>query len=368
MPFPVVQVGGTPYEMGLQHGRQAREQVRAFVEHVIRAARPSVECPADTHRERVLGGAAQFLPWFEAHAPVLLDEVRGLAEGAGLSFAEALLPQIRGEIAPLVRNEGCTTFAVAAEQTTTGGRLIGQTSDMERAMEDYFLVLHVLPSQGPRLLMWTFAGQLGYHGVSEWGVAHFANSVSGGPASPRGIPGGVPHYPLKRRLYECRTQADVLALFHQIPVCSSGNYMLSAGGGCTGDAASVPAIFDVEATPAGPALLEDSAGEGFLVHTNHFLSPCFRTAETDRAALPDSFPRLDRMTSLLQEARGKIGVDRMRTFLADHANHPCSICRHEGDGEGRMVTVGGLIAEPDAGRLHVSRGNPCRGDWSTYSV
>ena len=112
---------------------------------------------------------------------MLLEEVRGLAEGAGLRLEEALLPQIRGEIARLPAEGGCTTFAVAGRHTEDGGRLIGQTSDMHPEVWPYFLVLHLIPDEGPRLLMWTFAGQLGYHGVSEYGVAHFANSLSGGP-------------------------------------------------------------------------------------------------------------------------------------------------------------------------------------------
>jgi isopenicillin-N N-acyltransferase like protein len=349
MPFPYVEVSGSPYRMGCQHGRRAGAQVAAFVDYLVRAS--------GREREEVLRAAARFRPLFERHCPVLLEEVRGLADGAGLRFEEALLPQIRGEIARVPAETACTTFAVAGRHTPDGGRLIGQTSDMHPETDPYFLVLHLAPDGGPRLLIWTFAGQLGYHGVSEHGTAHFANSLSGGPVA-SGVPGGLPHYPVKRRLFECRTRAEVLRMWEELPVCSSGNYMLAAGDG---------ALFDLEVTPTGTALLED-AGEGFLAHANHFLSPAFRTPETDAASLPDSFARQERMTALLRERSGALCVDAMKEILSDHHGTPHSVCRHAVEGDPPMTTVAGLIAEPGGGRLHVSRGAPCRGDWAVYSL
>jgi len=346
MPFPLIEAGGTPYELGLLHGEQARERIRAFVEHLVRtAARPRTEVLAATHR---------FLPLFERYCPALLEEVRGLAAGAALSFEEALLPQIRGEIAGVLGDGSCTTFAIEGHRTETGGILIGQTSDMEPEMEQYFVVLRLRPAVGPRIVMWTFAGQLGYHGLNEYGVAHFANSLAGGPM-PESRPGGLPHYPVKRRLYECRTRSEVLELWAALPICSSGNYMLA-----TGD----PAIFDVEATPAGVAVLEPV--DGVLAHANHFLAPGFRTEATDTQSLPDSFARQARMEDLLRTMDTLASVKSMRLALADHQGYPAGICRHEASGAGRMATVAALIAEPAAGRLHVARGRPCAGDWTIY--
>lgn len=359
MPFPYVEVSGDPYRMGFQHGRQAGPLIAGFVEHLVRTAGGARRQSPEEARPAVLRAAARFRPLFDRHCPALLEEVRGVADGAGLSFEEALLVQIRGEVAPLLREEACTTFAVAGERTETGGALIGQTSDMEPELERFFIVLYVIPDEGPRVLMWTFAGQLGYHGLSSHGVAHFANALAGGPA-PRGpLPGGLPHYPVKRLLYGCRSREEVLGLFSAHPVCSSGNYMMAAPG-----PGGAPDLFDVEVTPRDYKVLPDS-GEGFLVHTNHFLGSRLRSPATDAAAMPDSFARQERMTALLR-GRERLSVEEMKLLLADHQNHPCGICRHEETDTRRMATVGALIAEPEAGRLHVSRGNPCRGDWTSY--
>ncbi len=356
MPFPYIEVSGTPYRMGREHGRQAATQIHGFVQHLVNCSGRS--------RVEVLTAAGRFRPLFERYCPLLVEEICGVADGAEIPFEEALLLQIRGEASPLLAERACTTFAIAPTASATGALLIGQTSDMEPELEPFFVVLHLHPDSGPRTLMWTFAGQLGYHGLNEYGVAHFANSVWGGPAPAarpaRGInfpPYGLPHYPIKRRLYESRTRQEFEAVWAALPVVSSGNYMVATG---------EPAIFDLEATPAGFTVLEPV--DGVLAHANHFLSSRFRTAETDAASLPDSFIRQEQMTRLLQERVGELTVEAVREILADHEGHPCGICRHEETDVRRMATVAGLIAEPQAGRFHVARGNPCRGDWTTYTL
>src|SRR5262249_6654028 len=135
--------------------------------------------------------------------------------------------------------------------------LIGQNSDVEPELEAFAYVLRLEPVDRPALLMWTFGGQFGYHGLNAAGVAHFANALGCGPAWT--FP--IPHYPVKRMMLEERALDDVLDLLRRAPVCSSGNYVL-----CDGDGR----IADVELTPEGFSVLDDG-GENFIVHTNHFL-------------------------------------------------------------------------------------------------
>jgi isopenicillin-N N-acyltransferase like protein len=69
-----------------------------------------------------------------------------------------------------------------------------------------------------------------------------------------------------------------------------------------------------------------------------------------------------------------VTVEDLKRFLADHEGQPPSICRHPHDGpehpsvSARGRTIASLIAEPAAGRLHVSRGNPCQAAYATYRL
>jgi isopenicillin-N N-acyltransferase-like protein len=115
-------------------------------------------------------------------------------------------------------------------------------------------------------------------------------------------------------------------------------------------------------------------GSGFLAHSNHYLCGAHACAENFARSLADSFPRLRRMQEHLQSRLGRLTVDDLKRFLSDHAGHPTSICRHPHSGPDDPVlpssgrTVASLIAEPDRGLLHVSRGNPCETAYATYRL
>jgi isopenicillin-N N-acyltransferase-like protein len=347
--YPLFEARGTPRELGRQHGEQCRDRLSAFVEYLRHSLKLS--------RGQLHARALRFLPLFECYCPHLVEEIHGLAEGAAVPLAEALAVQVRGEMGQLT-DEGCTTFVIAA--TADRRVLIGQNSDVEPELEAFAYVLRLQPSDRPAVLMWTFGGQLGYHGLNAAGVAHFANALGGGPAWRFGLP----HYPVKRLMLERRTLADVLDLLQRVPVCSSGNYVVCDGAG---------RIADVELTPDGPTVLEDG-GAGFLVHTNHFVCAPHAGPAADAASVPDSFPRLRRMRELVADGLGRLTVEDLKRILADHDGQPTSICRHPHAGpdhpsvSARGRTVASLIAEPAAGRLHVSRGNPCRVPYTVYAL
>lgn len=348
--YPMFEAHGEPRELGRQHGEQASEQIRGYLDFLAESLRLS--------REQLRQRALRFQPSFEKFCPDLLTEAAGLAEGAKLALADALVAQLRGELSQLT-DGACTTFAIGPHGTAYGGTFVGQTSDNPPELEQFGYVLRLRPTNKPAVLMWTFGGMLGYHGINEHGVSHFANALGGGPSWNFALS----HYPLKRLILEQTSLRGVLQLMREFPVCSNGNYMLADGSG---------AILDVELTSDGPFVPE--LQERFLVHSNHYLCSDFACDANFRQSLPDSFPRLDRMRTLIDDKFGSITLADVQRFLADHDGHPVSICRHSHTGpEGPMLgpsgkTVAALIAEPEQRRLRVALGNPCENPFVTYSL
>jgi isopenicillin-N N-acyltransferase like protein len=355
--YPLYCASGSFYELGRAHGEQAGEKIDGYLDFLGRQLKLS--------RDELRARAAKYLPLFERDCPHLLDEIRGLAEGAGLPFEDALAAQLRGELKPIgdggtSTDGGCTTFVISGRGTANGQTLIGQTSDNPAELEDFGYILNLKPNDQPDMLMWTFGGMIGYHGINRHGVCHFVNSLGGGP----GWKFALSHYPLKRLILEQRTVADVVQLMRDVPVCSNGNYVLCDGEGT---------ILDVELNSDGPELIaEDEAG--FLAHSNHYLCGPYACEENFDQSLKDSFPRLERMRQLIGEKFGSITLDDMKSFLADHDNFPIGICRHPHDGEDYEIlpssgkTVAALIAEPSAGKLHVTLGNACENPFVEYSL
>jgi isopenicillin-N N-acyltransferase-like protein len=350
-PYPFYTARGDARELGRQHGVQAGALIRAFLELLETSLNFT---PSELERR-----ALKFLPLFEAHCPHLIPEIEGLAEGAGIRFPTALALQLRGELACL-REGLCTSFVISPRGTSNREILIGQNSDTIPEIERLGYVLRLFPEDRPPMLMWTFGGMLGYHGLNAAGVAHFANSLGGGPAWKMGLS----HYPIKRLMLECRSLAKVREILHAAPVCSNGNYVLCDGSG---------QIADVELTSDGPYELEDQ-GAGFFAHANHYVCSLHACPANFAQSLADSFPRLDRLQTLIGEKFGTLTVADLKSFLADHAGFPVGICRHPHDGSDDPVlprtgkTVAALIAEPARGVLHISRGNPCTKPWTSYAL
>jgi isopenicillin-N N-acyltransferase like protein len=369
--FPFVEIRGRPRERGRQLGEACREQVRAYPEALRRVlgaeaglrALPAGDGADGPPEAGPQGGpsvadlearAVTFLPAFEAFAPHLVEEIRGIAEGAGVAFATALLVNVRAEVAGVrvgsVQVEGCTAFAAGRGATARGDILIGQNQDQAPEMEAFGVVVRVRPDDGPPVVMATFGGLVGYPGLNGEGVAHVQNALANGAWRH-----ALPHYPLKRVLLEQGSVAGCLGVFDRAPLASCGNYVLADGRG---------RIVDVESTPDGYAVLEPEGG--LLVHANHFRSDRFRPQERLLGSLPDSAPRTERLQALLAARRGAITLHTVQQALRDHEGGETAICRHE---PGRpMQTIASIIAEPGQGRLHVARGNPCQRDYVTYSV
>ena len=101
--FPLIEVSGSAYELGYQHGAQAAGLIQRYLRLIERFTGQS--------RDRLGQNAMIFWPMMETLSQSFAAEVRGLAEGAGISLAEAVLCQARAE-AGQVAEGGCTAFVV----------------------------------------------------------------------------------------------------------------------------------------------------------------------------------------------------------------------------------------------------------------
>ena len=338
--FPLIEVSGTSYEMGRQHGEQAADIVSRYLILIDRISGVS--------RDTLCRNAMRFLPRLQALSSQLVEEVRGLADGARISFEEAMLCQVRGEAA-YAWDAGCTAFALRGEATLDGSLLIGQNQDLPPEFGDVSVLLRIRPSDGrPPALIYTFAGQLGYFGMNQYGVANYANAVF----DPEWRP-GLAHYPLKRMCLEQRSVRECVELFEKHRVCSAANTVLSDGNG------------NITSLEVRPQAVAQYSGEhpDAIIHTSHYLTDEFCEVET--APPPDSFARFRRMTALVAERWGRVTMSALQGILADHEGEPAGICRH---GTLGMHTTSGHIAEPQKGILHIRRGHGCTGSWQTYGL
>jgi len=359
--LPYLKVKGTHREVGRQIGEAGRDLVRgelAYYEEQfpLLAGFSYAEC---VERARV------FLKPSEQFAPQIVDQLRGLAEGAGVSFDVLFAlncneeftclpdqpsgPGREGASAP-AGPEHCTSFAFKAD-----GRIVaGHNEDWYPGDIEFLTVRHVTLKSGVSYLSVGPAGNLPITGVTSNGLCGCANTVY---SIDLGV--GVPNNLLLTSLFECRSLEEVRDRIDAAPRARGSNHLHADTSG---------RIWDIETTATRLAWLD---GGGRFVHTNHYVTP--ELAPQDATTSVGTFKRRARAEELLAAGleAGEDPVLLGQTVLCDHSNAPLSICAHWDDDDPSLdqsVTTASMIWEPAEGAVHVAAGQPCDHEYATYNL
>ncbi|UED86260.1 C45 family autoproteolytic acyltransferase/hydolase [Streptomyces profundus] len=254
--IPFLQLSGDPYELGRQHGAARAGALRAFLDDGVARLNHLLDHPVSPASLAPPLGA--FRTAIAAGVPDLAEEIRGLADGAGLTEDEALLLQVRREVLgyrSTRRPQGdCTTYARVAGRHTT----LAQTVDLSGDLDDQTAFLSLRATGSPReVLMLSFGGLLGYLGMNSDGLAVGINLVLGGPWGP-GIP---PYLAVRHLLDRAGSVAEALDLLQGLRLASSRSLMLCDRHGAAW----------AESMDGRLRIVHDTT----LAHTNHFLHPDF---------------------------------------------------------------------------------------------
>ncbi len=346
--FPVVEAAGSPYELGYQHGRRCAELITRFA----RVGMPEyLGCPPAQLLPIVGDQLPAYARCIERDAPHLVEEIRGIAAGAGLAFEEALVLQLRPELGYVRRRrkEACTSLGLRAAASATGSPLIAQNVDMTLELLEYGIILHLTPRSGPAILTWTLAGVVGQTGINSWGLGRCGNVVFSA-----GWRVGVPTAILFRLALEQRTVADVVDLCARLPRAKSNNFLICDAG---------DHVASLELTVDEQRVVEPE-GDGIVVHANHYRHPDLVPMDVGPYG-EGSRLREKRIAELAGGRRAPIGETELQDFLSDHANAPHGICGHGAPG---LQTIAACVLNPGQGRLWVSRGNPCAAGYHLYTL
>ncbi|MDQ3866632.1 MAG: C45 family peptidase [Actinomycetota bacterium] len=354
--YPHVRVRGEAAERGRLYGEGARERIGrslAAYEAVFRHY-------AGWDWRTVTAEARRFEEPIGEFDRRYLDELRGVADGAGVEFDDVLALNVRTEImfsakakqaAALSRTVAeCTSFAALPSVTATGHTLAGQNWDWLPHSFDTVVVLEAEQEDRASFVTVVEAGLLAKTGLNSAGIAVMTNALV--TDDDQGQP-GVPYHVLLRALFDCETLPEALSTLQRRPRSSSANFLLASRDGMA---------VDVEAAPGDySTLFLVFPRDGLLVHANHFVAPAFHRRDVGLWVMPDSPFRLERATTTLAGA-APFSVEDFQATLGDHANHPYGVCCHPDSRlapEEQGATVASVIVDVDTATVWVSDGNPC---------
>jgi isopenicillin-N N-acyltransferase-like protein len=349
-----VDLDGPPLDRGRQQGVALRDHVAHNVAVYYDRFQTEGQLQADEVRRR----AAHFLPLLESYTDYFAT-VRGLAEASGQQLIDLVMLNVRYEllyyqysVLPVGGPDGCTSFALLPEATSTHHLLLGENWDWIPEVQGAIL-------RSPETLCFTEAGIVGGKiGLNAAGIGLTVNGLlsTSDDWSQLVEPFHVRCFDILRQ----QTLEDAARVITAERRACSTNFVL----------ASAPdRATNIEAAPGTSCSFGPTRGA--LVHTNHFLAPeRLGVEEPLSERRPHSQTRLARMRDLL-DAQRPVSVADLQAALRDHDNFPDSVCRHvhpDDPPEEACVTVASAVMDLDERILWLSDGQPCAAAYETYRL
>ncbi|MBA7545773.1 hypothetical protein ES705_38149 [subsurface metagenome] len=291
-----------------------------------------------------------------------MEEIRGIAGGAGQTIEQIVALNARGELSFPVKSipkdmdlPGCTSLAILPEATQSKHTLIAENWDWHGPLiEKSCVILKIKQVGRPNIVQFVEAGMVGKIGVNSAGIGVLQNGLI---CDKWRI--GVPFVVIQRGVLNAETMTDAHSAICGAKRASSGNFLIVHSDG---------EAIDIEYAPE--ELNYVYPDDGIIVHSNHFvvnnpnindLTPCW---------VPNTIFRRQRAKKILFSERGNITVDTIKSILRDHFDRPNSICWHADKRvatEDQMQTVVSLIWDLTEKRLYIAQGPPCEHEYATLS-
>jgi isopenicillin-N N-acyltransferase-like protein len=334
--------------MGQQIGEACKDQIR----HSILNARNLINQTYSTLELTWEGAqmqARKYVPFAQERYGRYVDEVMGMAEGAGVAFDDlAVVNAMEAVTMDALHLTKCTSMAVNNDRTADGHVLVAHNEDWLPEDEQDIYLIHAIPDDEPPYLAMTYGGLLPNIGFN----AACCDSVY--PTDSRI---GTPRVVVSRAVLGARTLADAVRLT-LIPQRAAGyNHVLVHESG---------ELYSVEVSARRFGILYGE--EGFIVHTNHYLDEKMQEIEYEPDELVSTRLRYFRALRMLKQNRAHT-IKTLQAIQRDHLNFPNSICNHcteDIDPLDREKTINSLIIDLTARAMHIAWGNPCENLYHTF--
>ncbi len=370
--FPRIELSGTPFQRGWQHGRMGRGQilgsVRVYAELFAACGIAWRDACARAWAYRAVIGDL---------FPSLLRELEGMAAGSGLALDALLALNARTEILPndfllpdhpeALRAQAsnrtlswleaaeCTAVAVSGSRTQDGHTRLAQNWDWVGRQRDHLLLLAIQEAEQPAALILTEAGMLGKIGVNAHGLAIGLNILR---ATNDRQQLGVPVHVFQRAALACPDVQAVVALAQALSFAASSNAMLADAKGN---------VASLEYNPAGVAVV--AAEDGVVAHSNHFLSEALAAWQAPLTASITSQPRLACARARIAAWPRRIDTAHLEALLRDQTEGAC-IAREPDPGLPalqQIETVCGVIIDCQTQSLSIAPDVPSRAAFTTIA-
>ena len=361
--LPLLDLDGAPYERGVTHGRALADLIGDNIETYLRRFESG-----GLERDAVLVEGENWAARLAAFDADYGEEVRGIADGAGLPLGPVAMLNARYELiyslfsrealaggAPV---DGCTAFGALPERTLSGGTLIGQNWDWLKNLRGHLAVLRLRAAGKPAFLCITQAGIAGgMIGLNEAGIGLCLNGLT---TDEDGRNTELkPLHVRVRQILQSPTLHDAIKVILESDRVCSANFLLGHADG---------EVIDIEAAPTKTGTVYPD--DGLLTHANHFVATPGVTSTMERIS-PSTLYRAPRLARLLRRHDTAIDMEIVQNALTDHFSHPRSICAHPDPSlpeAEQSMTVTSVVLALSEQTLYATDGPPCENPYQAYHL
>jgi len=365
--FRVIELSGTPRERGRIHGEELRDHVRAILEKTKSGIQRNLNVdPDDFIRGFLTFG--DFESSIQRHAPDLVEEIEGLAEGAGIDSDTARYLQLtdedwvyRRKVHPGLSNAGdnCTAFGLK----TPTGVLAGQNMDIDY-VDGHQVLFHIrFPDKELESFVFSIAGLLALNGMNSAPLGICCNTLMELRSSNFGLPVQF----IVRKVLECESFDAAVRFINSVSHASGQNYIIATPERFGSFECSANEVTEYTPYPNSPAVCHSNSPLA-----NGDIDPEAMSRFKDRAELEENFKA--RYESIWQRL-GKTGRDSTledtKAALSAHDDpaNPVSRTFDPESGEKFLgFTAGSMIyqLDPDKPILHLASGPPCQTEFREF--
>lgn len=331
-------LSGSAKDIGYKHGAYGKKEVLQSLETYEKLFHGYQHIDWSEARERAL----THLDAIEKYDVTMIEEMEGIAAGAGVDFEDILALNARSEIAlagykGTSFSDGCT--AIAITEPTISETIIGQNWDWKPSQINSLLLLNIQHEGRPDITMVTEGGMIGKIGFNSSGVGICFNALITDKKSDE-----VPIHLGLRAVLNSHSLTEAISKIKGTQMASAASFLIGYDEGNGNGMAVNP-----EVSPFGIDYV--GGGNGILVHTNHLLSENIKQnlKDMNEFRFDDSMLRKKRAEQLINTTianKEPIDEETFKTWLSDEFNAPNSINHFENEKapeHRRMETVFSIV-------------------------
>jgi hypothetical protein len=315
-----IEIGGTPYEVGVQFGCFGREIVHRhlIVSHAWASVTASRADPRVAAMRRIV----------EERFPTYWSELQGMASGLDLPFDDVFLWNCRGDVWAMAP-DGCTTVQIPGDRP-----VLAHNEDGDPGFRGHCALAHVRPAGATAFTSFVYPASIPGHtfAATETGLVQTVNNIRSRDVGP-----GVPRMIIGRALMDCGSLDQAIQLIRATERAGAFHMTL----GHRGDRR----LLSVEFTHKNCSV---TAIERLRCHANHLIHEDM--TEENQVITGSSLSRQQRGDAIVAAAENTL-QDPLQV-LWDNAVSPLPIYRAQPDDPDHENTLATAVFEIGARSLH----------------